>query len=63
MEDKVQDDGGEKNEEWVVGVGEDGKVGVYGDITLDRNGSGMLDGGLNISWDDLRVSDGLAYSM
>ena len=63
MEDKVQDDGGEKNEEWVVGVGEDGKVGVYGDITLDRHGSGMLEGGVNFSCDDLRVSDGLAYSM
>ena len=49
MEDKVQDDGGEKNEEWLVGVGEDGKVGVYEDITLDRNGSGMLDGGSNFS--------------
>ena len=28
-----------------VGVGEDGKVGVHADVTVDRNGSGMLDGG------------------
>ena len=30
-----------------MGVGEDGKVGVHGDVTVDRNGSRMLDGGWN----------------
>ena len=40
-----QDTDGEENEEWAVDVGEDGKVGVYGDVTVDRSASGMLDGG------------------
>ena len=39
-----------------VGVGEDGKVGAHADVTVDRNGSGMLDGGWSFSWDDCRVS-------
>ena len=38
-----------------MGVGKDGKVGVHGDVTVDRSGSGMLDGGWNFSWDDCRV--------
>ena len=38
-------DGGAENEGWAVGAGEDGKVRVYGDVTVDRGGSGMLDGG------------------
>ena len=25
-----------------MGVGEDGKVGVHGDVTVDRSGSGMM---------------------
>ena len=37
-------DGGAENKEWVVGVGEDGKVGVHGDVAVDRSGRGMLDG-------------------
>ena len=49
-------DGGAENKEWVVGVGKDGKVGVHGDVTVDRSGSGMLDGGWNCIWDDCRVS-------
>ena len=44
-------------QEWAVGVGEDGKVGVYGDVTVGRSGSGMLDGSWNFSWDDCGVSD------
>ena len=28
-----------------MGVGEDGKVGVHGDVAVDRSGCGMLDGG------------------
>ena len=50
-------DGGAENKEWVVGVGEDGKVGVHGDVTVDRSGSGMVDGGWNCIWDDCGVSD------
>ena len=50
-------DGGAENEEWVVRVGEDGKVGVHGDVTVDRSGSEMLDGGWNFSWDDCGVSN------
>ena len=38
-----------------MGVGEDGKVGVYEDVTVDRSGSGMLDGGRNFIWDDCGV--------
>ena len=38
-------------------VGEDGKVGVHGDVTVDRSGSEMLDGGWNFSWDDCGVSN------
>ena len=49
-------DGGEQNKEGVVSVGEDGKVGVHGDVTVGRSGSGMLDGSWNFSWDDSRVS-------
>ena len=49
-------DGGAENEEWAVFV-EDGKVGVHGDVTVDRSGSGMLDGGWNFSWDDCALSD------
>ena len=36
-------------------VGEDRKVGVHGDVTVDKSGSGMLDGGWNFSWDDCAV--------
>ena len=28
-----------------LSVGEDRKVGVHGDVTVERSGSGMLDGG------------------
>ena len=49
-------DGGAENKDWVVSVGEDGKVGVHGDFTLDRSGSGMVDSGWNCIWDDCRVS-------
>ena len=49
-------DGGAENKQWSVGVGEDGRVGVHGDVTVDRGGSGMLDGGWNFSWDDCGVS-------
>ena len=45
-------DGGAENKEWVVGVRKDGKVGVHWDITVDRNGSEMLDGGWNCIWDE-----------
>ena len=38
-------------------VGEDGKVGVHGNVTVDRSGSGVLDGGWNFSWDDCSVID------
>ena len=37
-------DVGAENDRWAVGVGEDGEVGVYGDVTADRSGCGMLDG-------------------
>ena len=40
----------------IVGVKKDGKVGVHGDVTVDRSGSGMLDGGWNCIWDDCGVS-------
>ena len=39
-----------------MGVGEDGKVRVHGDFTVDRSGSGISDGGWNFSWDDCGVS-------
>ena len=48
-------DGGAENKGWVVGVGEDGKVEGYGDVTADRSGSGMLDGGWNFIWEDCGV--------
>ena len=48
-------DGRAENEEWVVLVRGDRKVGVHGDVTVDRSGSGMLDGGWNFSWDDCAV--------
>ena len=48
-------DGGVENDRWAVGVGEDGKVAVYGDVTVDRSGSWMLDGGWNFIWDDCGV--------
>ena len=41
--------------EWVVGVGEDGKVGVHGDVTVDKSRSGMVDGGWHFFWDDCGV--------
>ena len=50
-------DGGAENEEWAVRIGEVGKVGVHGNVTVDRSGSGVLDGGWNFSWDDCGVSD------
>ena len=49
-------DGGAENKEWVVGVGENGKVGVHGNVTVDRSGSEMLDGGWDFNWDECRVS-------
>ena len=49
-------DGGAENKEWDVGVGEDGKAGVHGDVTVDRSGSEMLDGGWNCIWHDCEVS-------
>ena len=49
-------DGGAENKECVESVGEDGKVGVHGDVTVDRSGSGMLDGGWNFTWGDCGVS-------
>ena len=39
-----------------MGVEEDGKVGVHGDVTVDRNGIRMLDGGWNCIWDDCGLS-------
>ena len=50
-------DGGAENKKCVVGVGKDGKVGVHGDVTVDRSGSGMVDGGWNCIWDDCGVSN------
>ena len=41
-----------------MGVGEDGRVGVPGNVIVDRSESGMLDGGWNFSWDDCRVTVG-----
>ena len=38
-------DEGSENEEWAVGESEDGKVGVHGEVTVDRCGGGMIDGG------------------
>ena len=38
-------DGGAENKEWVAGVGEYGKVGVHGDVTVDRSWSGMVESG------------------
>ena len=35
-----------------MGVGEDRKVRVHGDVIVDRSGSGMLDGGWYCIWDD-----------
>ena len=37
--------GGIKIEGWAVGVKEDRNVGVHGDVTGERSGSGMLAGG------------------
>ena len=45
-------DGGAENKERVVGVGEDRKVRVHGDVIVDRSGNGMLDGGWYCIWDD-----------
>ena len=42
-------DGAAENEGWAVSIGEDGKVRVYGGVTVNRNGSGMLDGGWSFS--------------
>ena len=39
-----------------MGVGKDGKSGVHGDVTVDRSGSGIVDGGWNCIWDDYWVS-------
>ena len=50
-------DEGAENEEWAMGVREDGKLGVYGDVAVDRSGSGMVNGGWNFSWDKSGVSD------
>ena len=38
-----------------MGVEQDGKVEVHGDVTVDRSRSWMLDGGWNFSWDDCAV--------
>ena len=40
-----------------MGVGEDGNVGVLGNVTGDRRGKWILDDDWNFSWDDLGVSD------
>ena len=40
-----------------MGVGEDGKLGIYGDVTVERSGGGMLDWGWHFSWDDGGVSN------
>ena len=40
-----------------MGIGEDGKLRVHRDVTVDRSGSRMLDGGWSFSWDDCRVLD------
>ena len=39
-----------------MGVEEDGKLGIYGDVTVERSGGGMLDWGWYFSWDDGGVS-------
>ena len=39
-----------------MGVGEDAKATVYGDVTVDSSGSWMLDGGWNFILDDCGVS-------
>ena len=39
-----------------MGIGEDGKVGVHGDVAVDGSGSVMLDGGWSCIWDDCGVS-------
>ena len=46
-----------ENEGWTESVGEDEKVGVHEDITVDTSGNGMLDGVWNFSWDDCGVSN------
>ena len=43
-------DRGAENKEWAVRVGEDWKVGVHLDVTVDRSGSVMLNGGWYFSW-------------
>ena len=48
-------DGRGENDEWTVGVGEDGIVGVHGDDTGDRSGNGRLDGGWNFSGNEFGV--------
>ena len=48
--------GGTENEEWAMGIGQDGKAGVYGAITVDRSVSGMLDEVWSFSWPDCGVS-------
>ena len=40
-----------------VVVGQDGKVGVHGDVTVGRSGSEMLVDDWNFSWDGCRESD------
>ena len=40
-----------------MGIGEDGKLRVHRDVTVDRSGSRMLDGGWSFSWDDCGVLD------
>ena len=42
----------EENEWWAVGEGEDGNVGVHGDVTGGRGGSGRLDRCWNFNWDE-----------
>ena len=39
-----------------MGVGEDGKVEIHGDVTIDRSGIGMVNVGWNCIWDDCGVS-------
>ena len=39
-----------------MNVREDRKVGVHGDVMVDRSRSGILDGGWNFNRDDCRVS-------
>ena len=49
-------DGGAENKKWVVVVGEDGKVGLHGDVTVDRSWTGYVRWWLKLFWYDCGVS-------